>query len=177
MRPILAVEKYADFFTAQHVHVLLNHLPVFGLVLGVLALVVALCLRSRPAQIVALAVVLMAAVSTVPVIITGQRAFDLIEGIVDDDGDGWLDAHKDRAEDAAPAFYVLIAFSAAALFAPRKWPRSAMPLLIATLVLSIGCAVATFWIALAGGEIRHPEFRTGPPPPKKEAEEQHRHSD
>jgi hypothetical protein len=173
MIPILVAAKQVDFFTVEHIHVLINHLPVMGTVLGAITIVVALLLRNRSAQIVALIVVLVAALSAIPVIMTGQRAFDPVEGIADDDGVEWLATHMERAEKAEPAFYALIVLSAVALLAPLKWPRSAVPLTIATLVVTVCCAAASFWIAVAGGEIRHPEFRTGSPPPHEESEEHH----
>jgi hypothetical protein len=158
----------------EHVHVLLNHLPVIGLALGILALVLALLLRSRPAQIVALVLVLVSAASAWPVNFTGQRAYEPMRGVVDDAGADWLDAHMDRAEKAAPAFYALALLAIAALAAPRKWPRSALPLAWATLALALLCEGASGWIALAGGQIRHPEFRTEAAP-ASEPTEHHTH--
>jgi hypothetical protein len=152
-----------------HVHVLLNHLPVIGLGMAILALVLGLLMRSRAAQIVSLVLVFVSAASAWPVNFTGQRAYETVRGMTDDPGTDWLDAHMERAEKAAPAFYLLAALAAAALLAPRKWPRAALPLAVATLALAVLCAGASGWIALAGGQIRHPEFRTGPPPSTAEA--------
>ena len=152
---------------------LLNHLPVVGLAMGVLALALALLLHSRPAQIVALILVFLAAASAWPVNFTGQRAYETVRALTDDAGTDWLDAHMERAEKVAPAFYALAALAAAALLAPRKWPRATLPLALATLALAVVCAGASGWIALAGGQIRHPEFRTAPPP--SEPAEHHAH--
>ena len=51
----------------EYVHVLLNPIPVYAMVSGILALIVALVLRSRPAQITAYVVILFAALSVWPV--------------------------------------------------------------------------------------------------------------
>lgn len=161
---MLALAGEAHFFSMEHIHVLINHLPVIGLAMGILALTLALLMRSRPAQIVALVLVLVSAASAWPVNFTGLRAYEALRGIVDDESADWLDAHFDRAGKFAPAFYALAVLAAAALLAPRKWPRTALPLAIATLVLAVACEGASGWIALAGGQIRHPEFRSGPPP-------------
>lgn len=164
MEPLLAHAGEAHFFSVEHIHVLLNHLPVSGLAMGIFALALALLLRSRPAQVVGLVLVLVSAASAWPVNFTGQRAYKTVRGLTDDDGTDWLDAHMERAEKAAPAFYVLALLAAAALLAPHKWPRTTRPLAIATLALAVACEGASGWIALAGGQIRHPEFRSGPPP-------------
>ena len=169
MNPILAYAGEAHFFSNEHLHVLLNHLPVIGLAFGVAALGLALLMKSRPAQIIGLLLVLGAAASVWAVNTTGQNAYKPIRGLADDEGVKWLDTHMERAENFAPLFYTLAALAAAALLAPRKWPRSATPLAIATLALGALCMGASGWIADAGGQIRHPEFRAGPPPSDEEA--------
>ena len=45
----------------EYVHVLLNPLPVYGLALGLVALMIALALRSREARICAFILILIAA--------------------------------------------------------------------------------------------------------------------
>lgn len=165
---IFTAAATAQFFSMEHLHVLLNHFPIIGLAMGILALALALAMRSRPAQIVALVLVFVSAASAWPVNFTGERAYKPMRGLVDDDGSDMLDMHMDHAEKAAPAFYALAALAAAALLAPRKWPRSTIPLTVATLALAVACNVAAGWIALAGGQIRHPEFRKGFSPPTGE---------
>ena len=156
-----------------YLHVLLNHLPVTGLAMGILALGLALKHHSRKAEMVALIVVFVAAASAWPVVYTGQHAYKAVRGITDDDGTDWLDTHMERAEKVAPAFYLLALITAAALIAPHKWPRTTRPLAVATILLALVCEGAGGWIALAGGRIRHPEFRGQTPP--SEPFEHHTH--
>ena len=47
----------------EYIHVLLNPLPLYGLSLGLIGLLIALLLRSRPAKIATLAIVLISAAS------------------------------------------------------------------------------------------------------------------
>jgi hypothetical protein len=93
--------------------------------------------------------------------------------MTDSDGTDWLDEHMERAEKTAPAFYALALLTAAALIVPHKSPRTTRPLAVATLVLALLCEGAAGWIALAGGQIRHPEFRSAPLP--SEPTEHHHH--
>jgi hypothetical protein len=44
----------------EYIHVILNHLPIYGTILGALALAISLILRSRAAQIAALILTLIA---------------------------------------------------------------------------------------------------------------------
>ena len=162
-----------DLRQPEYIHVLINPLPVYGLAMGLIGLIVAFFLKSRPAQVVALIVVLISSASAFPVYEFGEQAYDRVLSMSDDPGRAWLDEHQDRAEDLIWFFYGLGVLSAVALVAPRKWPRSAMPLLLSVILLSavtLGCGG---YIAYAGGKIRHREFRNVPPPtPKKPAEEQ-----
>jgi hypothetical protein len=53
----------------EYIHVVLNHLVIYGTISGALALAVSLILRSRAAQITALIVTLIAAASAYPVLV------------------------------------------------------------------------------------------------------------
>ncbi|HEY6070110.1 MAG TPA: hypothetical protein VIU85_01970 [Chthoniobacterales bacterium] len=160
-----------DLRQAEYIHVLINPLPVYGLAMGLIGLIVAFFLKSRPAQIVALIIVLICSASAWPVYEFGEQAYDRVLSMSDDPGHAWLDEHQDRAEDLIWFFYALAALSAVALIAPRKWPRSTTPLLISVILLSIVTLGCGGYIAYAGGKIRHREFRNVPPPAKKSGEE------
>ena len=153
----------------EYVHVLLNHLPIYGTILGALALSISLVLRSRAAQITALILTLIAGASAYPVFVTGQRAYKTIRGIADDAGADALDEHMDRAEKTIGAFYFLVALAVAGLLLPIKWPKSAFPLATLTLVVAILCSGIAVYIAQPGGQVRHPEFRQSesPTPPSE----------
>ena len=68
----------------EYIHVALNYLPIYGTILGALALAISLILRSRAAQIMALILTLIAGVSAYPVFLSGQRAYKTIRGMSDD---------------------------------------------------------------------------------------------
>jgi len=161
-----------DFRQPEYLHVLINPLPVYGLAMGLIGLIVACFLKSRPAQIVALIVVFICSASAWPVYEFGEQAYDRVLSMADDPGHAWLNEHQDRAEDLIWFFYGLAVLSAVALVAPRKWPRLATPLVISVILLSVVTLGCGGYIAYAGGKIRHREFRNVPPPPIK-SEEQH----
>ena len=148
----------------EYIHVVLNHLPIYGTILGALALAISLALRSRTAQITALILTLIAAASAYPVFVTGQRAYKAIRGISDDAGAEWLDEHMDRAEKTIGAFYFLALLALAGLLVPIKWPKSAVPLAALTLVVAILCSGIAVYIAQPGGRVHHPEFRPSETP-------------
>jgi hypothetical protein len=148
----------------EYVHVLLNPLPIYGIALGIVALILALFLRNRRAQITALSILLIGSGSTIPVEHYGDAGYDTIEArMPTDQADAWLDAHGQRALKAMPAFYALIALTLAALLVPWKWPKSALILNLLTLALAIFDLGLAGWIGYAGGQAMHPEFIYGTP--------------
>jgi hypothetical protein len=161
-----------DLRQPEYTHVLINPLPIYGLFLSWVGLIIALFLRSRRAQIATLALVLISSTSAWPVYEFGQQAYDRVLSMADSDGQAWLDAHQDRAEDLIYIFYALAALSAIAIAAPMKWPKSSVPLAVAAILLGAVTLGTGGYIAYAGGKIRHREFRNEPPPPKR-AEHEH----
>jgi hypothetical protein len=155
-----------DLRQPEYLHVLINPLPVYGLGAGLVALIVALFLRNRDAHVTALVIILISSAAAFPVTYLGHQAYDRVLSMTDDPGRAWLDEHEERADDLVWFFYALALLSAAAIFLPKKWPKSAVLLTVATLLLSILCLGFGGYIAYAGGKIRHREFRNAPPPPE-----------
>ena len=161
---ILAMTELDLLKRPEYIHVVLNHLPIFGTILGASALAISLILRSRAAQVTALIITLIAGASAYPVFVTGQRAYKAIRGMADDAGADVLDEHMDRAEKTIDVFYFLAALAIAGLLVPIKWPKSAFLLAALTLVVAILCSGIAVYIAQPGGRVRHPEFRTSDTP-------------
>src|SRR6266581_1508106 len=157
----------------EYMHVLLNPVPVYGLAIGVVGLLLAVIARNRTGIVIALVLVFLSGLSAWPTYHYGEAAYDRVKAMADTAGDQWLDEHMARGEKLIYAFYVLAGLAVVGLFAPMKWPRGSLPLAIATLV--IGCATLGigFYIAYAGGHVRHKEFRFEPPPPPRQEAEHH----
>ena len=156
-----------DLRQPEYIHVLLNPLPVYGLLVGWVGLVIGLALRSRRAQIATLTLVLLSSISAWPVYEFGEQGYDRVLSMTDEDGGAWLDEHMHRAEELIWIFYVLVALSAIAIAAPIKWPRSSLPLTLAVVLLGAVTLGSGAYIAYAGGRVRHREFRNEPAPPKR----------
>ena len=156
-----------DLRQPEYIHVLVNPLPIYGLLMSWIGLIIAFFLRSRRAQIATLALVLISSVSAWPVYEFGEQGYDRVLSMADADGRAWLDEHKDRAEDLIYIFYALAVLSAIAIAAPIKWPRSSFPIVVAVILLGAVTLGTGGYIAYAGGRIRHREFRNEPAPPIK----------
>jgi glucan phosphoethanolaminetransferase (alkaline phosphatase superfamily) len=160
-----------DLRQPEYIHVLLNPLPVYGLLVGWVGLVIGLALRSRRAQITTLSLVLISSISAWPVYEFGQQGYDRVLSMTDEAGEAWLNEHTHRAEKLIWIFYALAALSAFAIAAPIKWPKSSMPLAVAVILLGAVTLGSGAYIAYAGGRVRHREFRNEPPPPKRSEHE------
>jgi hypothetical protein len=157
----------------EYVHVLLNPLPVYGLLLSWIGVIIAFVLKSRRAQIATLALVLLSSVSAWPVYEYGEDGYDRVLAMTDDDGHAWLDEHMHRADKLIYIFYALALLSAIAVATPLKWPTTAAPLIIAVILLGALTLGSGGYIAYAGGRIRHREFRNEPAPPIKAEQDEH----
>lgn len=159
----------AHFSKPEYVHVLLNPLPVYGLAVGVVGLIIALLLRTRPARVTALALVMVSAASAWPVYYYGEAGYDRVKTMVDEAGDKWLEEHMRRGEQLIYIFYVLAALSAAAIAVEFAAPKTAVSVAVATLILALTSLGVGGYIAYAGGRVRHKEFRfDAPPEPNRE---------
>jgi disulfide bond formation protein DsbB len=156
----------------EYVHVLLNPLPVYGLLVSWIALIAALISKSRRARIVTLILVFITSISAWPVYEFGEEGYDRVLAMTDDDGHAWLDEHQDRGQRLIYLFYLVAALSAAAIIVPLRWPKWSAPLAIAVLLLGAVALSSGCYIAYAGGKIRHREFRNEPAPPIKSQAEQ-----
>ena len=142
-----------------HLHLLLNHLPVVGTVIGTLLLAVALLRRSDELGRISLGLFGLLGLIAVAVYLTGEPAEDAVEklpGI----SDGLIDRHQDAALIATIVVGVIGAFALASLLIYR---RRALPRWVT--VLGFGTALvassAMAYTANLGGQIRHTEIRAG----------------
>src|SRR5262245_14363952 len=148
----------------EYVHVLLNPLPVYGLLIGWIGLIAALISKSRRALVVTLILVFITSISAWPVYEFGEQGYDRVLTMTDDDGHAWLDEHQERGQKLIYLFYVVAVLSAAAIIVPLRWPKSSVPLAVAIALLGAVALGSGYYIAYAGGKIRHREFRNEPAP-------------
>ena len=158
----------------EYIHVLINPLPVYGLAMGLFALMIGLALRSREARTGAFALILIAAASAWPVLHYGQKGYDRVKGMSDSEGEKWLAEHARRGEQFIYVFYALGAVALISIGTEWKRPKAALPMAITTLVLATAALAIGGYISYAGGHVRHKEFRFEPAPePRTEENQEH----
>lgn len=148
----------------EYVHVLLNHFPLTGMFIALLFLVAALIFNSRPAQFFALFMVCLLALSVWPVAHYGERAYDRVLSMTDDEGSQYLKLHAQLADRWMFVYYITSGAAAIALVGGWRKPKFLRPSGTVVAVLAAGSLAVGMLIAEAGGKVRHREFRYGPPP-------------
>lgn len=156
----------------EYLHILINHLPIIGLLVATVLLAVFLALRNRTAVVAGMIAIALLTLSAWPVLVTGQKAYEKIDQLADEAGKAYLDRHMELAETWIYLFFATSVVAAGGVVAAKKRPSILFPIALATLFLAASCMVAGVVIAENGGMVRHPEFRSGPPP---ESEQHHVH--
>lgn len=157
----------------EYLHVLLHPVLIVGLAVALMALAAGLIARSKAAQVIALGLVLASSALAWPVLELGQNAYNRVRPHADEAGQQWMKEHMRRAETLVYIFYGTSLLAAAALVSQRKFPKAAITLSIATLMAGAVSLGVGGWISKAGGQIRHPEFRAGPPPAVEQPDHAH----
>ena len=157
----------------EYLHVVINPMPAIGMGLGAALIFAGVWLESEGMREAGLALVVLAALITFPAIKLGQHAYDRLYEQIPLEAQQWLDVHMNRAEKLQWFFYLTGALAAWALAGSRKKKPAATRQAQATLAAAAVCAALAAWISHAGGQVRHSEFRLGPPmhnaQPMKEA--------
>jgi uncharacterized membrane protein len=145
-----------------HLHLLTNHVSLFALVFGLIALVLGLIRKSEELKLGAAIIFLIGAIMIVPANQTGEEAEHTVEelaGVNHDD----IEEHEHAAEWALYAMGVLGLLSIVALFQFRKRKLFPKGITYAMLVIAIWGFAVVARTAYLGGYIRHSEIHDRAP--------------
>lgn len=148
----------------EYIHVLINHIPLIGFAGAVFSLIIALITKNRTAILIGLFLVALFAGSTWPVIHYGEKGYERVVAIADEDGVVYLKHHMALGNRWGKLYYLTSFTAVVAGFITWRLPRYAISSSSVVVILSILSLGAGGIVAESGGKIRHPEFRTGPPP-------------
>jgi hypothetical protein len=112
------------------------------------------------------------ALSVWPVFYFGEAGFDRVLSMADEPGEAFLKYHMALAHRWVFLYYLTAGVAALGFVVGWKLPRYLMPLGVVALLLGLASVSAGIMIAQAGGEVRHREFRSGPPPKVPETHEE-----
>lgn len=151
-----------------HLHLLLNHFPTIGTIIGVGLFLIALLGRSDDLKRASLAIFLGIALLTIPVYVSGNAASEVIchaplRSACPDPSvsRAMILAHETAAFLALGLMELLGAFAWLGLWQYRRLAHLPTWNLVTVLVLSIATCLMVAYAANFGGVIRHPEVRSG----------------
>lgn len=133
---------------AAYLHLLTNHIPVFGFLFGAFLMAYGLVRRNAEIKKLAAFVLLIAALGTVVAYYSGHNAEDVVEHMA-----GVSEAALEKHEDAArlPFLIAIITAVGSLVYLVRAFPFFDLGLLVLS-VVGLGAGV---WAAKTGGAIKH----------------------
>lgn len=141
---------------STHLHLVLNHFPIIGTLVGIGIMIYGYFTRSIETQKAALLTWVLMALIAIPVFVTGEPAEESVENLAGV-SEGLIERHESLAKSALIAMEALGAIALITLFVGV----SKKTLLLITFALSLitfGLMARTGYL---GGQIRHTEIRTG----------------
>jgi len=145
-----------------HLHLLINHLPIFGSILGGLVLAHGLWTKTNQTKIAAYYVLILSSLGAVIAYLTGEAAEETVENI-QGISKVMLDQHEDASVYALGALIILGVVSLFGLFVTIKKSSLTKTIAVAALfiaMISFGIIARTGYL---GGQIRHTELNSSTP--------------
>ncbi len=153
-----------------HIHLMLTHIPVLGAGFGVALLAIGMARHNRIAQQTALWVLVLSGMAAGAAYLTGEGAEEVIEN-----GLGAGKAYLDQHEESALAGLLLAGaagvLAAITLLVARRERPLRKGLVALTLLVAVATSGTMAWVANLGGQIGHPEIRSGQSAATGETEE------
>ncbi len=144
---------------AVHFHLVLNHFPIVGTIMGAGILAYGLLTKNNSNKKVALFIMFLMAVVTIPVFLSGHEAEETVEHLAGVSED-FIEEHEELAEKALWLMSVLGLLSLAGLYSIWKKLSYAKNITLAVLIVSLITIGIMAKVGNLGGKIRHSEIRS-----------------
>lgn len=159
-----------------HLHMVVNHFPIIGTILGLGILITGLILKNNSVKSTAYVLFVVAAVFALFSMGTGEGAEELVEDMPSI-GKEIIHEHEEMAEKLALVLYALGVVSLAGLYLNyKKHAKANLVSFIAVIIAIVGVFFATE-TGTTGGEIRHTEIRANATAPTTAGETQEEDKD
>jgi uncharacterized membrane protein len=140
-----------------HLHMVLNHFPIIGLIFGIGVLIYGIIKKHTILVNTAYVIFIICMILCKATMITGEGAEEIAEelGISNE----IIHEHEEIAENFMKVLYGLGILSILGLVANIKKHTKAFVLSLLILILAIGSSILSIKVGNSGGEIRHTEIR------------------
>ncbi|GEC70552.1 hypothetical protein SAMN05443543_103198 [Flavobacterium flevense] len=142
-----------------HLHMLVNHFPIVGTILGLLVLIGGIYFKNIPVKNTAFFLFIIAAIFAVFSMATGEGAEELVEDMPNI-GHEIIHNHEELAEKFAIIMYLLGVVSSIGLITNIKKHSKAGFFSYAIAIIALVAVFFSTKVGTSGGEIRHTEIRS-----------------
>lgn len=142
-----------------HFHLVVNHLPIVGVLIGFLVLLVGLIMKKPEVKNTALGIFIFSALTAIAAFLTGEGAEEIVENLPGI-SETLIHKHEEYAELFFTLMQVLGGLSLITLFLQyKKLPFSKYGFMLILLLSMVSMGVAKY-VGTSGGEITHIEIRS-----------------
>lgn len=142
----------------HYIHLLSNHFPIIGFIIGFLVLTIALLMHSKTTKMVALGIIVFSTIVTIPAYVSGEEAEHRVENLP-----GMSESIMEEHEESAELAFVLIEITGALAFISFLLNQSSNKLSVWSNRITWAAALVSIVLLVnvgkTGGQIRRPELR------------------
>lgn len=142
-----------------HLHLVVNHLPIVGVIIGTLVLLTGFVLRKKQVKETALGIFIFASITAIVAFLTGEEAEETVEH-VSGISETLIHIHEEFAETFLILSIILGVISLITLFLSIKNIKYAKFGFVFSLLLALALVFVGKLVGTSGGEIRHSEIRS-----------------
>lgn len=144
--------------SATHIHLILNHVPVFGSIVGLALLGLSGWRKSDELKRVAFGFFVAVAILSAPVYLTGEPAEDSVKGLPGV-SEAIVEKHEEAAAIAFTGVVILGVVGAVGLVLSRSGKTAPAWFGSTALAAAVAVSMLVGWTAHLGGQVRHTEIR------------------
>lgn len=142
-----------------HFHLVVNHLPIVGVLIGFLVLLAGLIMKKSQIKNTALGIFIFSALTAAVAFLTGEGAEEIVENLPGI-SETLIHKHEEYAELFLTMMLILGGVALITLFLQYKKLSFYKYGFIAVLLLSVTAIVISKYVGTSGGEITHIEIRS-----------------
>lgn len=141
-----------------HIHLVVNHLPIVGILIGLLVLIIGFILKKQDIKVTALGIFIFSALASIAAFNSGEGAEDIVERIPGI-SETLINQHEEVAELFFTVILILGGISLITIFLEIKKYKFAKFGFILAILFALAAGVLAKNVGTTGGEIRHTEIR------------------
>ncbi|MBE0424059.1 MAG: hypothetical protein IBX66_08990 [Lutibacter sp.] len=141
-----------------HFHLVVNHLPIVGILIGLLVLVTGFLLKKSEVKIMALGIFVFSALASMAAFYSGEGAEEIVENIPGI-SETLINQHEEVAELFFTVILILGGISLVMMFLEINKSKFSKYGFILVILLALAAGVLAKNVGTTGGEIRHTEIR------------------